>query len=218
MQLPAIFGVRSLPTVLLIKDGRPLDGFLGAQPESAIRALIEPHLGPPPEEPEEAAPDVAPVLDPRERIAQARAAIEREPNKDELKIDLAQALAGNGEADEAERLLEALPANLSGTDAVRKARSQILFARAVHDAPPREALELRVAADPADLRARYQLGARLLSAGEAATALDQFLEIMRRDRKFDGDGGRKALIAAFDQVDDPELIGATRRRMSALIF
>ena len=216
-QLAQIFGVRSLPTVLLIKDGRPIDGFPGAQPESAIRAMLEPHIGPePPAEPEE--PEAPPRVDAAQRVTELRAAIAKDPAKDELKAELAQALAETGAVDEAQSLIDALPANHASGDPARKARAAILIGRALADAPPRDALEARVAADPADLAARRSLGARLLAAGDAAGALDEFLEIMRRDRKFDDDAGRKSLIAALELVEDPALVSATRKRMSALIF
>ncbi|HET7845574.1 MAG TPA: thioredoxin [Xanthomonadales bacterium] len=217
MQLPALFGVRSLPTVLLVRDGRPIDGFVGAQPESAIRALLAPHLeGVEPVGEEEAAPP--PELTPEEELEDARAAVAAEPDKAELRLDLIRALMRTGASDEAESELDALPANLATSDVARTARSQLGFARALAGAPGTKALADRVAAEPGDLRARHQLGARLLLDGDAEGALEQFFEMMSRDRKFDDDLGRKALIAAFDLVADPDLVSRTRRRMASLLF
>jgi putative thioredoxin len=218
MQLAALFGIRSLPTVMLIRDGRPVDGFMGAQPESVIREILEAHLGPAgaAEEPDDAAPP--PPETPEQRIAALRERIAAEPAKDELRLDLAEALVHAGEVAEGTRLLDGLPANLAESDRARKLRSELSFAQALAGAPPRPELERVVAADPANLRARHQLGTHLLMAGEHEAALEQFLEMMRRDRKFDEDLGRRTLIAAFDLVPDPDLVSRLRRRMASLLF
>jgi putative thioredoxin len=215
MQLAALFGIRSLPTVLLIRDGRPIDGFMGAQPESVIRELIAPHVG-------EAAAAVEsepePALPPADRVADLRARVAAEPDKGELKLDLAEALIETGETAEATAILDALPPDLSEGDKGRRLRALLDFGAIVRDAPPLDQLARIVADDPTNLRARHHLGVRLLFAGQAAAALEEFLEIMRRDRAFEDDLGRRTLIEAFRVVDDPDLVSATRRRMSALIF
>jgi putative thioredoxin len=219
MQLASLFGIRSLPTVMLIRDGRPVDGFMGAQPESVIRQFLAPHLGdlPPPLDDEPELPEEAP-LDPQETIAALRAQIAAEPDREELKLDLARALMAIGAADEVETILNRLPANLAEGDAARTLRAHLAFAHAIHGAPSARDLATAVEADPANLRARHQLGTRLLLGGDAAAALEQFLEIMRRDRKFDDDLGRRTLIQAFAVIDDADLVAATRRRMAAMIF
>jgi putative thioredoxin len=214
MQLAALFGIRSLPTVMLIKDGRPVDGFMGAQPESVIRELLEAHLGPGAE-----VDDALPLpTDPRQMVATLREAIAAEPDKSELKLELAKALMPLGDTDEVTRILDALPANLAESDIARRLRSQLTFARALKGAAPRNELAILVDRDPDNLKARYQFGTRLLIDGEAEPALEQFLEIMRRDRQFEDDLGRKSLIAAFELVDDADLVSRTRRRMSSMLF
>jgi putative thioredoxin len=215
MQIASLFGIRSLPTVLLIRDGRPLDGFMGAQPESAIREFLAPHLGDAPVV-DEAEPE--PLLPAADRIADLRAGIEAEPAKGELKLELAEALLETGETTEATAILDALPPDLSEGDKGRRLRALLDFGAILRDVPPLDQLSAIVAADPTNLRARHHLGVRLLFAGHAEAALDEFLEIMRRDRKFEDDLGRRTLIEAFRVVDDPDLVSATRRRMSALIF
>ena len=216
-QLAAIFGIRSLPTVMLLINGRPLDGFMGVQPESAIRAFLAKHVGeaepaPAPE------PEAEPEIDPMQQVEALRARIAAEPDKAELRLELAQALLRVGAVSEAETLLQGLPPDLSEGDSARTLRSHLRFAHALEGAPSLQELEARIAADGNDLRARHQLGTRLLLEGAHEPALAQFLEIMRRNRAFDDDLGRKTLIAAFDLIADPELISATRRRMSAMLF
>lgn len=219
MQLAALFGIRSLPTVMLIRDGRPVDGFMGAQPESVIRQFLAPHLGdlpPPVDEPPADEPDEQLSLD--EVVAMLRERVAAEPDKEELKLELARALMETGAVDEVEAILNHLPANLAEGDVAKTLRAQLAFAHAIHGAPGARELAATVEAEPANLRARHQLGTRFLLAGEHAAALEQFLEIMRRDRKFDDDLGRRTLIQAFALVDDADLVAATRRRMAAMIF
>jgi putative thioredoxin len=215
-QLASLFGIRSLPTVMLLKDGQPLDGFMGVQPESVIREILEAQVGPPDAE---VAPEVeAPPPDPTEQARTLRAAIATEPARDELKLELATALMQLGEADEAASLLDALPVNLAESAPAKVLRSHLGFARVLKGAPPLDELAGLVKADPVNLKARHQLGTRLLIDGEAELALAQFLEIMRRDRKFEEDLGRKSLIAAFDLVADADLVSRTRRQMASLLF
>jgi len=215
-QLASLFGIRSLPTVMLLKDGQPLDGFMGVQPESAIREILEAHVGPP--DAEAAAQVETPPLDPAERARSLRAAIAAEPARDELKLELATALMQLGEADEAATLLDALPANLAESAPAKVLRSHLAFARVLKGAPPLGELAVLVKHDPANLKARHQLGTRLLIDGESELALAQFLEIMRRDRAFEDDLGRKCLIAAFDLVEDADLVSRTRRQMASMLF
>jgi putative thioredoxin len=217
MQLAALFGIRSLPTVMLIRDGRPLDGFMGAQPESVIREMLAAHLGDGAAPAEEEEPEALP-LDPAETARALRAQVKAEPDKAELRLELAKALMQLGETAEVATLLDGLPANLAESDGAKKLRSQLAFASVLKGAPPRNELAVLVKHDPANLKARHQLGTRLLIDGDPAGALEQFLEIMRRDRKFEDDLGRRTLIAAFDLVDDADLVSRTRRQMASMLF
>ncbi len=223
MQLATLFGIRSLPTVMLIRDGRPVDGFMGAQPESVIRQFLEPHLGdaaPALDEelPPEPEPEPEPQLSAQETIAILQARLAAEPDKDELRLELAQALMGTGAVAEVEAILDQLPADLAEGDAAKTLRARLGFAHAIVGAASLRELAAQVETTPGDLRARHQLGTRFLLEGEYAQAVDQFLEIMRRDRKFDEDLGRRTLIQAFAMIDDADLVSATRRKMAALLF
>jgi putative thioredoxin len=79
-------------------------------------------------------------------------------------------------------------------------------------------LERAIAADPADLRARHLLGVRLLVEGDAQGALEQFIEMLRRDRNYEEGLPRKALIDAFRVIEDADLVGTYRRKMASLLF
>ena len=218
-ELAAAFQIRSVPTVMLVKGGQLVDGFPGALPEGQLREFLKHHGIEPaaPVEEDAAVPDAVPV-DPHAEVLRLRKAIEAEPDKAELKLDLALALLQTGAATEAEQLLDGLPANLATDDRTIQARARLGFAALLKDAPPAEILEAAIAADPGDLRARHLLGVRKLVSGDADAGLSQFIEMLQRDRGY-GDGlARKSLIDAFRVVEDEDLVGRYRRRMSALLL
>ena len=218
-QLAGYFGIRSVPTVVLIKDGQPVDGFPGALPEGQLRQFLAQHgIEPAAAVVEAPVDDVPAARDPQAEVAALRDAVAAEPGKDELKLDLALALSRVGESEEAARLLDALPANLAVDDRAKRARAALGFATLLKHAPSRDELQSRIAADASDLRARHLLGAHLLVAGEQESALEQFIEMLRQDKTFDEGLPRRALIDAFNSIDDDALVSRYRRRMSSLLF
>ncbi|WP_345783823.1 thioredoxin [Stenotrophomonas sp. YIM B06876] len=218
-QVAAAFQIRSVPTVFLVKGGQIADGFPGVIPEGQLREFLTQHGIEPLPAPTAAAPDAVPLpLDPQAEVAALRDAIAAAPDKEELKLDLAMALLKTGVVDEAGTLLDALPANLSTDDRAVRARARLDFARVLDAAPPADALAARLAADAGDLQARHLLGVRHLLAGEDEQALEQFIEMLRRDRGFEDGLPKKALIDAFRVIEDEDLVGRYRRRMSSLLF
>ena len=219
-ELGAAFQVRSIPTVFLVKGGQLVDGFPGALPEGQLREFLKHHgIEPAAAAPEpEALETEAPPLDPHAEVVRLRGEVTAHPGDDNLKLDLALALLKTGAAREAEQLLDALPANLAHDDRAVRARSRLGFAALLADAPPVEVLEAAIASNPDDLRARHLLGVQRIVAGDSQAGLDQFIEMLRRDRGFDDGLPRKSLIDAFRIVEDEDLVGAYRRKMSALLF
>ena len=215
-QIAAAFQIRSVPTVFLVKDGQLVDGFPGALPEGQLREFLASH-GIQPAESADEVTEAAP-LDPQAQVAALREAVAAEPDKDELKLDLVLALLKTGEAPEAERLLDALPANLATDDRAVKARARLGFAAALKDAPPPETLLAAIAANADDLRARHLLGVHALVGGDSEAALEQFLEMLKRDRTFEDGLPRKSLIDAFRVIEDEALVSQYRRKMSSLLF
>ncbi len=218
--LAAAFGVRSIPMVMLIVDGQVRDGFTGALPEGAIREFLQRHVQPA-ETVDETAAEESPSTvaeTPEEAIARIQQEIAADPDRPELKLDLAlaQMRAGNAAAAEAE--LDSVPASVAGDERARRLRSELGFAAALKGAPARAELEARVARDADDFEARDLLGVRLLIDGEPAAALEQFLEILRRDRGWQDGRAKQRLIAAFSVIDDTELVASYRRKMSSLLF
>ncbi|MBZ0088031.1 MAG: thioredoxin [Thermomonas sp.] len=220
--LAAAVQIRSVPTVMLVKDGQVVDGFSGALPEGQLREFLKHHGIEPAaavEEPAAVTEAVAPPpVDPHQEAVRLRKAVEAEPDNAGLKLDLALALLQVGATGEAEKLLDALPANLATDDRSVKARARLGFAALLHDAPPAEVLEAAVVANPDDLRARHLLGVRRLVAGDADAGLAQFMEMLRRNRTYQDGLARKSLIDAFRILEDEELVSRYRRQMSALLL
>ncbi len=218
-ELAAAFQIRSVPTVMLVKDGQLVDGFPGALPEGQLREFLKHHGIEPAAAVEETVEEIAaPPVDPHEEVMRLRKAIEAEPEQAALKLDLALALLQTGAATEAEHLLDALPANLATDERTVKARARLGFAALLKDAPPVEVLEAAIASDPADLRARHLLGVRKLVGGDAEAGLSQFIEMLQRDRTYGDNLAKKSLIDAFRVVEDEDLVGRYRRRMSSLLL
>lgn len=218
-ELGAAFQVRSIPTVFLVKGGQLVDGFPGALPEGQLREFLAHHgIEPAAGEPQAADEVPAEAVDPHVEVMRLRSQAAAAPENEELKLDLALALLRTGAAHEAEQLLDALPANLAHDDRAIKARARLGFAALLQGAPPAEVLQAAVQSNPDDLRARHLLGVHRIVAGEPQAGLDQFLEMLRRDRGFEEGLPRKALIDAFQVVDDEDLVGTYRRKMASLLF
>lgn len=218
-EIAAAFQIRSVPTVFLVKGGQIVDGFPGAVPEGQLREFLKQHgIEPAPAANEEPQAEPAAPLDPHAEVLSLRKAIESEPDKAELKLDLALALLATGAAVEAEALLDALPANLETDDRTIRARARLAFAAIVKDAPPAEVLEAAIDSNPDDLRARHLLGAQQLVGGRAGPGLEQFIEMLRRDRNYEQGLPRKLLVDAFRVVEDENLVGQYRRKMASLLF
>ncbi len=218
-ELAAAFQIRSVPTMVVFKDGQVLGAIPGALPEGQLREMLA-QVGVQPAEPpaEELAPEATAPVDPHAEVLRLRKVIEAEPDKAELRLDLALALLQIGATGEAEQLLDGLPANLATDDRTVKARARLGFAALLRDAPPVEVLEAAITADPTDLRARHLLGVRQLVSGDAEAGLAQFMEMLRRNRAYEDGLARKSLIDAFRVLDDEDLVTRYRRQMSALLL
>ena len=217
-ELAGIFGIRSIPTVILVKDGQILDGFAGALPEGQLRQFLSRHVQPLEGDFEEELEEEALPESPEQAINRLQQEIAASPNHHELKLDLAIALAQAGQATAAEAELNALPANLATDTRAVRLRSQLDLARSLEGTPSMEVLQHRVHANPQDWEAHDLLGVRLLLGNDPATGLEHWLLMLEKARDWNDGQAKKRLLAAFNTLDDAELVGRYRRRMASLLF
>jgi putative thioredoxin len=185
------FGIRSIPTVMLFHRGQVVEQFVGVQPESAIRALLDKHLG-------------------GEAVA--------EPDGTTALLDAAAAGLERRDATAAAEAIGRLEASVPDHPALKLLRAQLAFVEAANAQPDVPALRARLEANPADAAARHALAAHHALAGDFATALSEWLELMRRDRRYGDDLARRSLLMAFEALGEGhELVLATRRRMASLL-
>lgn len=218
-ELARRFGIRSLPTVKVFKDGAVVDEFMGAQPESAVRALLEQYVS---RESDDARVRALELRD-QGRFAEARALLEQahveDPDNHRVISDLAIVLLDLDELERARAALDLIPV-AHGSDAqVRATMVRLEFAELAAESPPAEELERAIENDPKDCESRYRLSALLIGQGEHEAALEQLLEILRIDRTFRDDGARKALLSAFELLgSDHPLVARYRARLSSLLY
>ncbi|HEY0199310.1 MAG TPA: thioredoxin [Rhodanobacter sp.] len=218
-ELAGMFGVRSIPTVILVKDGQVLDGFAGALPEGQLREFLSRHVQPlEGAVGEDVGETETETETPEQAIGRLQQAIALEPDKTELKLELAIALMRAGQVGAAEAELAALPINLATDARTLRLRSELDLAHALKEAPALAELRQRVQADDNDWEARDLLGVRLLLEGDAVAGLDQFLAILQHARAWNDGQAKKRLLAAFATLDDTELVGRYRRKMTSLLF
>lgn len=213
------FGIRSLPTVKLFKDGVVVDEFMGVQPESRVRALLERFVS---RESDDARAQ-AQSLREKGQLTQARSLLEEahaaDPGNQRVIPDLANVLIDLGELDQAKKLLDSVSDSVKSDDEMRIAMVRLAFAQVVATSPPADELSQAIEIEPRDCESRYRLGALHVGRGEYEAALEQFIEILRMDRAFRDDAGRKGLLSVFELLgDDHPLVGRYRARMSSLLY
>jgi putative thioredoxin len=183
------FGIRSIPTVMLFHGGKAVEQFVGVQPEAAIRALLDRYVG------------GAPQSDETHAL-----------------LDAAATQLERRDAAAAAEAIAQLEAAAPEHPALKLLRAQLAFLEAANARPDVAALRAQLERDPADGAARHALAAHHALAGDYATALSEWLELMRRDRRYGDDLARRSLLMAFDVLGEGhELVQATRRRMASLL-
>ncbi|GMQ55229.1 thioredoxin [Halopseudomonas aestusnigri] len=212
------FGIRSLPTVVLFKDGQPVEGFAGVQPEGAIRDLLAPHVNEPAaaaEAPEEDLAAQAQALidagQPQQAIALLQAALQAEAD-DALLLVLARALLADGQLDDADKVINAVQNKDSHKQALSALKARLSFARQSAGFAPRAELQARLDADAADSEACYQLALLDLTAGHSDNALSALLELLQRDRSWNDGAAQKTLLQVFDLLGGEHPLTVQYRR------
>ncbi|WP_439859884.1 thioredoxin [Pseudomonas sp. MBLB4136] len=220
-EIVARFGIRSLPTVVLFKDGQPVDGFAGAQPESAIRAMLQPHVAEPPP-PQADLLQSARELFADGRIGEAENLLKQlliEDNENAAALILyARCLAERGELGEAETVLDAVKGD-EHKQALAGARAQLTFLRQAADLPEVASLKSRLAQNAEDDEAAYQLAIQQLARQQYEAALDALLKLFVRNRGYADGVAHKSLLQVFDLLgNDHPLVTSYRRKLYQAIY
>jgi putative thioredoxin len=219
--------IQSIPAVYAFKDGRPVDGFVGAVPESQVKQFVQrlaagagPKGPSPIEEAMELAKEALAAGDAGRAIAIYTQVLEHEPENMDALAGLARGFIAQGEHAKARQALDHAPKESATHAEITAARAALELAEAGEKAKGALGdLTARVARDPKDFEARYELASAQFAAGERESAVDHLLEIVRRNRAWNEEAARKQLVKFFEAMGgtDPLTISA-RRRLSSILF
>lgn len=218
--------VQSIPTVFAFWQGQPTDGFQGAVPPSEIDAFVQRVV-------EAAGGDASGGLDEAVDAAEEMldegaatdaaqtfaAILEEEPENARAYAGMVRAYIAMDDLDQAEAILNGAPAEISGTPEIDAAHAQLELAKQAAGAGPVGELAAAVEANPDDYQARFDLALALQAGGQTQEAVDQLLEIFRRDREWNDAAAKTQLFTIFDalKADDPVALNG-RRKLSSMIF
>jgi len=224
--IPGQMGIQSIPAVIAFVDGRPADGFMGAVPESQVNAFIDKLTKGVPAAGE---PNIAEILAEAEAVlADGDAAGAAQIYAEVLAFDATNiaALAGlakcyvtTGSIEQAKQTLGMVPESKRNDAGVKAVQAAIELAEQAQSLGPVAELEQKVAANPLDHQARFDLATALNAMGKRSEATAQLLEIVKRDRKWNDDGARKQLVQFFEAwggADEATVDG--RKRLSTILF
>lgn len=207
-QLSQMFGVRSIPFCVMFSEGQPVDGFVGALPESQIREFLDKHVPSPDELEAQAEADEAEALleegDADAALQKLMAAVQADPNNDVARFDLIKLLLESGDAASARQVFEPV-AGRYGLDARLVAAGH--WITALEKAPTarsEETLQAAIAANRRDFDARFELAQGHFAAGRFTQAMDELLEIIMRDKAWNEELARKTYVAILEIITKPQ--------------
>jgi len=221
--IPGQMGIQSIPAVIAFVNGQPADGFLGALPESQVNDFIaritKDKLGGEAQDLLKAADEALAAGNAVEAVELFAAVLQDEPGNVPALAGLARAYVVTGALEQARETLALIPEGKRNDAAAVAARSALEVAEQAQSVGPVGELEQKVAANPLDHQARFELAVALNAAGKRAEAADQLMAIVKRDRKWNDDGARKQLVQFFDAwgpTDEATVSG--RRKLSSILF
>ncbi len=221
--IPGQMGIQSIPAVIAFVNGQPADGFMGALPEAQVMAFLERIT-----KGKIAGEDQDLLKEADAALAQANPATAADLYAKVLAQDaanipalagLARAYLATGALDQAKQTLALVPEAKRNEAAVAAARAALDVAEQAKSAGPLDELQQKVAGNPLDHQARVDLAVALNAAGRRQEAVDQLIEIVKRDRKWNDDGARKQLVQLFEAwgpTDEATVDG--RKRLSSILF
>ena len=221
--IPGQMGIQSIPAVIAFVNGQPADGFLGALPESQVTAFIERLT-----KGRVSAEDKDLLQAAEAALAEGNAAgaadlfariLAEDPTNVPALAGLVRCYVATGALDQAKQTLAMIPEGRRNETAVAAARAALELAEQASSLGPITELEQKVAANPLDHQARFDLALAHNAKGHRKEALDHLIEITRRDRKWNDDGARKQLVQLFDAwgpTDEATVEG--RKRLSSILF
>ncbi|MFL5042045.1 MAG: tetratricopeptide repeat protein [Xanthobacteraceae bacterium] len=222
-QISVQMGIQSIPAVIAFANGQPADGFLGALPESQVTAFVERLIkdrvgGEEKDLLKEAEAALADGDAGHAADLYARV-LEQDPSNTQALAGLARAYVETGALEQAKQMLALVPEAKRNEPQVAAARAAVDLAEQATSLGPITELEQKIAANPLDHQARFDLALALNAHGRRGEALDHLLEIVKRDRNWNDDGARKQLVQLFDAwgpTDESTVAG--RRRLSSILF
>lgn len=218
--------IQSIPTVYAFYQGRPVDAFMGALPPAQIRAFIDKVVAAAGGDPSDGLDDAAAMAEEMLEQGQAMdalqtfaAILQENPEHAAAYAGLVRAHIALDEIEKAEALLANVPAAIASAQPVEAARAQLDLKKQAAQAGPLDELRARLEANPDDHQARLDLANALLAAGRTEEAIDELLELFRRDREWNDGAARTQLFKIFDSMkpNDPVVLKA-RRRLSSMVF
>jgi len=221
--IPGQMGIQSIPAVIAFVNGQPADGFMGALPESQVAAFLErltkDRIGGEAQDLLKAADAALAEGDAAGAAAMYSELLAEEGDNVPALAGLARCYVETGALDQAKQTLAMIPEAKQNDGAVAAARAALELAEQSQNVGPVNELEQKVAANPLDHQARFDLALALNGKGQRAEALDHLIAIVKRDRKWNDDGARKQLVQFFEAwgpADEATIEG--RRRLSSILF
>ena len=222
-EIPGQMGIQSIPAVIAFANGQPVDGFMGALPESQVIAFLERvtkgKIGAEEKDLMKAADEALAAGNAAEAANLYGQLLQQDGGNAAALAGLTRCYVQTGALEQAKQTLAMVPEAKRNEAPVAAARAALEVAEQAKSVGPIDELEKKVAANPLDHQARFELAAALNAKGKRAEAADHLLAIVKRDRNWNEDGARKQLVQFFEAwgVTDPATV-ESRKRLSSILF
>lgn len=218
-EIAARYGVRSLPTVKLFKQGQPVDEFMGALPESEIRQFLDKHIERYSDKLRMMAAELAQEGDREQQIELLKKAQQDDPANLRVLADLLAAYQDSGQSDIAADIINGLPANIKADENIAQQIKRFDLMSQADALPDLETLIQKHSEQPDDLETLEMLALQYIRHAEYENALQSYLSLMIKDRQFKDDAGRKGILDVFAMLDEGDpLISRYRSKMASALY